>query len=326
MTRAPSRSLVLLVIGAIVLSACVGRPPAAIVDGGEISEAELEHDVRVFRFLSDLSGQPCGFADVGEPVEAACARFTLASLIQEEIVGRFAEDRGLSVPEEDVRATMERLEDALGAEALDELLSGRSLTREDLRGLVERLLMFDVAQRDVADQELGEGELRTAYYDQIMDFTKFHAAHIVVRTRHEAALISRDLTIDNFARNAAHFSIDPASADAGGDLGTVVASTVDPVFVEVALALRPGEISEPVRTRLGWHLIRLFSRQTISFERARERLRAALVPLTFDQWLRDRMDAVEIHVSPRYGRFDAFAGAVLPIRSTATEAVPLPGL
>jgi parvulin-like peptidyl-prolyl isomerase len=194
-----------------------------------------------------------------------------------------------------------------------------------LNGLVERLLLFDLARNVVTDQELGEDELRNAYYDQIMDFTKFRAAHILVATRREAALIRRVLTVDNFARNAMHFSTDQTTAESGGDLGTAVASTVDPALAEAALAIRPGEISQPVQTRFGWHLILLFSRQTVSFERARARLKAGLAPLAFQRWLRDRMDAAEIEVNPRYGRFDAFAGTVFPIRSTATNAAPPPG-
>ena len=53
-------------------------------------------------------------------------------------------------------------------------------------------------------------------------------------------------------------SIDPSAAtELGGSLGSAVASTYVPEFAAAATALEPGEISQPVKTEFGWHVIRL---------------------------------------------------------------------
>lgn len=85
----------------------------------------------------------------------------------------------------------------------------------------------------------------------------FHAAHILVSTRHEAEDILRKLKEGrDFADLARKFST-CASAPQGGALGAIRAGKADPDFEEAALALRPGETGgTPVRTRFGYHIIR----------------------------------------------------------------------
>ena len=61
----------------------------------------------------------------------------------------------------------------------------------------------------------------------------------------------------DFAAEATAVSEDPGSKDKGGDLGEFQPGVMDPMFEKTAFALKPGELSEPVRTRYGWHLIKV---------------------------------------------------------------------
>jgi len=63
----------------------------------------------------------------------------------------------------------------------------------------------------------------------------------------------------DFATEAKAVSEDPGSKEKGGDLGEFQPGVMDPMFDKAAFALKPGEISEPVRTRFGWHLIKVES-------------------------------------------------------------------
>jgi peptidyl-prolyl cis-trans isomerase D len=65
----------------------------------------------------------------------------------------------------------------------------------------------------------------------------------------------------DFEAVAARESADSANRDTGGDLGEVERGAFVPPFEEAALALRTGELSQPVLTRFGYHIIRLESRQ-----------------------------------------------------------------
>ncbi len=62
---------------------------------------------------------------------------------------------------------------------------------------------------------------------------------------------------EDFAEVAVDYSEDFASAENGGDLGWFGKGAMVPEFEEAAFALKPGEISDPVKTQFGWHLIQL---------------------------------------------------------------------
>ena len=108
--------------------------------------------------------------------------------------------------------------------------------------------------------------------------------HILVagsdeQARARAEALRRQLTGGaNFADLARQESADPGSAAKGGDLGWVRRSTLEGPFAEAAFALEPGEISDVVKTRYGFHLIQVQDvreGETVPFEAVREELTEA---------------------------------------------------
>ncbi len=87
-----------------------------------------------------------------------------------------------------------------------------------------------------------------------------------------------------------------ASAPTGGDLGWVSPGDTVPEFEHAMSALEPGEISEPVQSPFGWHLIQVIERRTqdVSEERqrqtARQALRARKIDAAFQEWLQRLRD------------------------------------
>ncbi len=69
----------------------------------------------------------------------------------------------------------------------------------------------------------------------------------------------------NFHQLAEKYSDDPGSAQYGGNLGSVQFGQFVPEFDSTVLTLQPGEISEPVRTDFGYHLIELIEKDNTTF-------------------------------------------------------------
>lgn len=334
------RSFVVLALVpmALALAACsddgggggVGGGPAASIGDVDISHAQLERDVIAFQFLSTLSGSPCGTPAGGETQRAACARLALTNDIQEELVKAYAAANDLIVDAAAVDEALIGLETNLGGAAeLDRQLEDAGFSREGLRALAERLLLFNEVQQAVVAERLDEATLQELYDGSQLQYTTVEVSHILLETRKEAEDIAAEATVDNFARLAKQNSTDPGSAESGGSLGSYseeqFVQQFDPTFVEAALALDPGEISGVVETRFGFHVIELVRRDVASFEDVRDQISAQQGPQVFDTWLREQYEAVDIDVNPRYGRLDDTTGQVQPIRSTETSPGPTGG-
>lgn len=325
MTR--PRTLLLCLAALVVLLASCSSPSsnAAIVGDDEISVEQLRRDVALFGFLAALSDAPCGTPVEGESQESACARLSLSNDIHIALTQPYADAHGLRPEPAAVQDAIARLEASQGGVSLDAQLAAAGIDRADLESLAERLLLFNAVQQAVADERLDDEALRATYEEQLGTFTTVEVAHILVADRASAERIAAEATPGTFAKIARRESIDPGSAPNGGSLGSYsedsFRASFDPTFAEAALALEPGEISAPVQTPFGWHVIELVRRDVAPFEEIRDQLRASQAGAVFDAWLRERAAAVGVEVNPRFGRFDEASVDVVPIRSTAEEPV-----
>jgi len=157
-------------------------------------------------------------------------------------------------------------------------------------------------------------DLRGAGAPQLVE--QAHVRHILVRTnelvsedearRKLSNLRERIVNGVNFAE-LARLNSDDGSASRGGDLGWVYAGDTVPEFERAFAELKPMEVSQPVKTPFGWHLIQLIERRTsdMSSERkrleARKALRERKGDEAYQEWLRQLRDRayVELRLEER---------------------------
>src|SRR5581483_3488592 len=154
-----------LALIALVLSACgAARPPAAVVAGERITDQQLAQDEVFFTFLASLNRQSCGTPISGETQRSACARYTLATVIQEDLVKHYAAANGITVPRSEVASAIAQLESGLGgAGALDQRREASGMTRADLNELASRLLLFGEVRRALGERNVTDAQLRQLY-------------------------------------------------------------------------------------------------------------------------------------------------------------------
>ncbi len=322
----PRRVRLLAILCVVVLfTACANDPSsAATVGDGEISIDQLHADVALFGFLTGLSGATCGTPMGNETQEAACARFALANDIREELAKAYATENDLKVDAADVTDALTQLQQGLGgADALTAQLSDAGITRAQVQAFAARLLLVNAVRQAVVKERLDEEALRDAYQANLAQFTTLDVEHILVADEADAERIAAEVTPATFGETAQRESIDQQSAVQGGSLGSFseaqFQTQFDPDFVAATLALKPGEISAPVQTQFGWHVIHLVRRDVAPFEDVRDQLEANQSGTVLNDWFTEQLGTTNVEVNPRFGRFDQDTGEVLPIRSTAQE-------
>ena len=311
----------------VLFAACSNDPSSAATVGetGEISIDQLHADVALFGFLTKLSGATCGTPVGNETQESACARFALANDIHEELAKTYATENHLKVDPAAVTDALTQLEQNLGgADALKAQLSDAGVTRAQFEAFAERVLLVREVRDAVAKDRVDEAALHDAYQANLGQLTTVEVEHILVADKADAERIAAEVTPATFAETAKKESIDPASAAQGGSLGGPISlaqfqAQFDPDFVAATMALQPGEISGPVETQAGWHVIHLVRRDVAPFEDVRPQLEANQARTVFDDWFIEQLGTTRVDVNPRFGRFDHDTGQVLPIRSTAQE-------
>jgi len=144
-----------------------------------------------------------------------------------------------------------------------------------------------------------------------------HVRQILIRTNQAVSDADAKRTLENLreriVRGGADFAelarvhSEDGSAARGGDLGWLYPGDTAPDFARAMDALKPGEISQPVKTQFGWHLIQVLGRRTAGMTpermrlQAREALRERKSDEAYQEWLRKLRDEtyVEIHLGDR---------------------------
>ncbi|UTS82311.1 peptidylprolyl isomerase [Phaeobacter piscinae] len=192
-------------------------------------------------------------------------------------------------------------DDVLYDAILDQLIQQTSL-KQELNGEVPKyvalslenearsLLAADVIEK-VMENAASDEDLRSAYDEKYTDGTggdEFNASHILVETEEDAAEIRAELDAGaDFATLARERSTGPSGPN-GGELGWFGKGRMVPEFEEAVLVMGAGDVSAPVQTQFGWHVIKLNDRRTSAaptFDEVREELAAQM-----------RQDAVEERV------------------------------
>jgi peptidyl-prolyl cis-trans isomerase C len=204
-----------------------GQPQAAEnevvarVDGVEITQKDLD------MALGDIQ------ESVPQMSPAEQRDYLITYLADLELVAAAAEAAGVS-DEEDFKRRLDYMRKRNLMETYLAREGEAAATEEAAKALYEKVL------KDIPAQE------------------RVRARHILVETEEEAKAIRAEIDAGkDFAEIAKEKSKDPGSGAEGGELGWFTADQMVPEFSDAAFALDVGEISQPVKSDFGWHIIKV---------------------------------------------------------------------
>ena len=225
-------------------------------------------DLRVFTLLYQ-AGTPDSLRDRSFNLRM------LDGLIDRTLLRVEAEAVGIQIQDSVTQWYFNQFATAMGGEAaLDNILKSESMSRSDLERLIrEDLFVRAFVETKVAGPpEVSDSVARAYFENNPRDFwtqDSVRARHIILRASQSDTpadiekkrqtlrdLRARALKGESFAELARKYSEDPA-ASRGGDLGYFSYRDMVGAFSDAAFALKPGQLSDVVETRFGYHLIKL---------------------------------------------------------------------
>lgn len=264
----------------------------AVVNGSVVTQNDFDKEmVRVQRLLA---GSGRSFDD---SKLAALKKDVLESLISRELLYQESQNKGIKVEEEAVNEQWETMKKRFPSEAeFKDRLSSMGLSEADVKSEFGRLLSIQqLIDKYIANSVTVSEEESRVYYESHPDLFKkpeqVLASHILIKVdpgaeesqKAEARKTLEEIQMrlkkgEDFAALAKELSQCPSSAK-GGNLGYFERGQMMKPFEEAAFALSPGEMSDIVETKFGYHLIKVFEKKdetTMAYEDIKDKFQEHL--------------------------------------------------
>ena len=344
----------LVALAGLVASACGDtiRPPAATVNGSQVSQGSLDLELKAIvgnaPYLQSIEQQGTTVRGTGRGtldngfVARVLTRQILLLLVHDELQHR--------------RVTVEASDRAAARADVVQSVGGAGVLARFPTAYQNVLVLRNAEvlrlERTLSKSELTDAAVK-AYYDQhITEFTNTCVSHILFaavdaqgqpnssltaqqidQLKAQAAQVKAQIAGGaDFAAMAKQYSKDPSNANQGGDLQCGPPGRFVPEFEDAMAKLQPGQVSDPVQTQFGIHLIKVTRRTAQPLEQVASEIRQRILDqndaqVKLTDFLRKAVDKGKISVNPRYGHFAKTGPApgVVPPEAPTTTTVPIPG-
>jgi foldase protein PrsA len=259
-----------LVLFTLVAAGCGGgsstKVPSnavAVVNGDAISRSEF--DLAMARSKRGYQQQHRPWPKAGTTQFQQIEQSALTFLVQLQELEQKAKQLGVTVTEKQIDAKYAQLEKQLGGpKNLKAQAKAQGLTLQDVRDVVIRpnLLSEGIYKKVTGDAKVSDKDVTDYYKKNVKLYQQPESRdvrHILVSNRALAnKLYDKIKGGASFAALAKKYSKDPGSRAQGGKLTIVKGQTAAP-FDQTAFLLDKGQVSRPIKTQYGWHIIQALS-------------------------------------------------------------------
>lgn len=229
---------------------------------------------------------------------------TLDNLISKKIIEQEAEKQNIKVSDADIEKELKKLAEYYGGQdAFEQTVASSNMSMDDVKKDVvlnvqlEKLMGSKIT---VTDEEIKK--YFEANTDSFATPEQVKVSHILVDSEEKASQVKQQLAAGkDFAELAKEYSTDTASKDLGGDLGMVSKGEMVEGFEKAAFALEAGQISEPVKTEFGYHIIKVSEKnaaQSGTLEENKDEIKDILfnqeMEAEYSKWMQEKYDSSKI--------------------------------
>jgi parvulin-like peptidyl-prolyl isomerase len=313
--------LLLLALAATLVAACGSSesaktvPPGAVALVGEKPIEKADLDRLLTQTKTNYEARKQGFPEVGTPEYENLKSTLLMGLVRQSQWEQAGAAMGIRVSDKEIDTRLDALkqqyfkgdDDKFKAELVKQGLTVEQL-RDQLRG---RLLSNKIYSAIIKKVKVTDPEIK-AYYDdhkaQYLQPESREVRHILVKKQSLAEELYAKLKNGaNFATLARKYTQDTTSKADGGKLTAFKGKTVAP-FDKFVFAAKKGDLSKPIKTEFGWHVIEVLSEvkppATQPLAASKDTIKATLLQQQQNQalktWVKDAQSKYEVTYAPGY--------------------------
>jgi foldase protein PrsA len=214
--------------------------------------------------VATVNGQPISYDSFNKRLQGSpMARSVLQQLVQETLIAQYAKNNNINISDADIDARENQIKANFPSGSWDEMLKARGLTEADVRAALKEQLIMDAALSK--EVKITPAQIQDYFNKNHATFDKpeqVQARHILVPSLALANQIESDLKAgQNFGDLAKKYSTDPGTKDKGGDLGFFKRGQMVPAFDKYAFSAPIGQISPPIKSPFGYHIIQVEAKQ-----------------------------------------------------------------
>jgi foldase protein PrsA len=241
-------------------------PAGAVAVVGEVEIAKSEFDRLVEQAKKSFEAQEQEFPEAGTPEYEDVKSSIVRSLVEEAQWEQESAEMGIKVTDQEVTKRLDELKEQFfqGDESkYEEELERQGLTEAQVRDEIRSRVLSEKVYNSVTKSvKITDKEIQAYYKKNETQFEQPESRevrHILVKTRVKAQDIYRQLQNGaSFATLAKKFTQDEASKAEGGKMTAQKGRTVAP-FDKFVFDAETGDLSEPIKTEFGWHVIEVLS-------------------------------------------------------------------
>lgn len=191
----------------------------------------------------------------------------------------------------------------LEQEAINQRLEASKEFQEKLNNVKSQLLQQELVERHI--KSMLTDKMIDDEYNKLVDSLKgkeeIKVSHILLDAEEKAKEVKKKLSKGaKFSDLAKEFSLDDGSKATGGELGYIMKGQLVPEFEEKALSMKVNEISDPVKTQFGWHIIKVLDKRPAKIptkEEAKQGINAKLSREVVEKYFTDLANKAEIKLN-----------------------------
>lgn len=282
-------------------SAVVATVDERVITYGDISNALNRPDLKAA--VQALTDQPAELQKLQKTV--------LSSLIDKQLLLKAAKGSSSYQPEEVKKEIDAIIQEQGGQSVIQPILSSYGTSWDEfVLDMSERLTIEKFIEKDLLSSiNITDQQLQATYDENPALYAEpevVSARHILVLVKPKASASEQKAALEkiqairkqvtaagaDFGKIASETSDDTASKSDGGNLGVFQRGMMVPEFEKAAFSLKVGEVSEPVKTEYGYHLIKVDEHrqaQAPNFEKAKDKVRYQAMAKTHDKVISEKL-------------------------------------